>query len=143
MKKAVILYWSSTRNTEKVAFAIKEGWEAAGVNVSLRKTTEAKDIDYFDYDPVCVGSPSIRWYPPKQVTDFFFEKFDHYHEQKRVKTGAPKISRKNALIFCTYSGPHTGINEATRWASISVNSLSISASHLWTNGTFSANIMVQ
>jgi flavodoxin len=60
MKKAVILYWSSTRNTEKVAFAIKEGLEAAGVNISLRKTTEAKHIDYFDYDLVWVGSPSIR-----------------------------------------------------------------------------------
>jgi hypothetical protein len=26
--------------------------------------------------------------------------------------GAPKVRGKNALIFCTYSGPHTGINEA-------------------------------
>jgi hypothetical protein len=51
--------------------------------------------------------------PPKQVTDFQIEKFDYYYEQKRIKTGAPKISGKNALIFCTYSGPHTGINEAT------------------------------
>ena len=40
MKRAVILYWSSTGNTEKVAFAIKEGLETAGVNVSLMKTTE-------------------------------------------------------------------------------------------------------
>jgi len=29
-----------------------------------------------------------------------------------VKTSAPKVSGRNALIFCTYSGPHTGINEA-------------------------------
>ena len=48
MKHALILYWSSTGNTEKVDFAIKEGLESAGVNVSLIKTTEAKDIDYFD-----------------------------------------------------------------------------------------------
>lgn len=26
---------------------------------------------------------------------------------------SPKIKGKNALIFCTYSGPHTGLNEAT------------------------------
>ena len=25
---------------------------------------------------------------------------------------APRIPGKQALIFCTYSGPHTGINEA-------------------------------
>ena len=113
MKRAVILYWSSTGNTEKVAFAIKEGLEAAGVNVSLMKTTEAMDIDYFDYDLVCVGSPSIRWHPPKQVTEFLLKKFKDYHKQGKIKTGAPKVPGKNALIFCTYSGPHTGLREAT------------------------------
>jgi flavodoxin len=111
--RAVILYWSSTGNTEKVAFAIKEGLEKAGVNVSLKRTTEAEEIDFFDYDIVCIGSPSIRWHPPEQVSDFLIKKFNYYHEQKRIKTGAPKISGKNALIFCTYSGPHTGLNEAT------------------------------
>ena len=113
MKRAVILYWSSTGNTEKVAFAIKEGLEAAGVNVSLMKTTEAMDIDYFDYDLVCVGSPSIRWHPPKQVTEFLLKKFEDYRKQGKIKTGAPKVPGKNALIFCTYSGPHTGLREAT------------------------------
>jgi len=41
------------------------------------------------------------------------KKFYEYNEQKKIKTYAPKITRKNALIFCTYSGPHTGLNEAT------------------------------
>jgi len=113
VKRAVILYWSSTGNTEKVAFAIKEGLEAAGVNVSLLKTTEAEDIDYFDYELVCVGSPSIQWHPPKQVTEFLLKKFKDYHKQGKIKTGAPKVPGKNALIFCTYSGPHTGLREAT------------------------------
>jgi len=113
VKRAVILYWSSTGNTEKVAFAIKEGLEAAGVNVSLMKTTEAMDIDYFDYDLVCVGSPSIRFHPPKQVTDFLLKKFKDYQKQGKIKTGALKVQGKNALMFCTYSGPHTGLREAT------------------------------
>ena len=30
-----------------------------------------------------------------------------------IKPCAPKIAGKTAVIFCTYSGPHTGINEAT------------------------------
>jgi len=113
VKRAVILYWSSTGNTEKVAFAIKDGLAAAGVNVSLMKTTEAEDIDYFDYDLVCVGSPSIQWGPAKQVTEFLLKKFDEYRKQEKIKTAAPKVPGKNALIFCTYSGPHTGLNEAT------------------------------
>jgi flavodoxin len=69
VKWAVIVYWSNTGNTEKVAFGIKDGLEAAGIDVSIMKTTEAENIDYFDYDMVCVGSPSIRFHPPKQVTD--------------------------------------------------------------------------
>lgn len=113
MKSAVILYWSNTGNTKKVADAIKDGLESAGVKVSILKTTEADTIDYFNYDLVCVGAPSIQWHPPKQVTDFLLKKFKEYHKQEKIKTGAPTVPGKNALIFCTYSGPHTGLREAT------------------------------
>ena len=112
MKHAIVLYWSNTGNTKKVAFAIKDGLEAAGVNVSLMKTTQADDIDYFDYDLVCVGTPSIQWHPPKQVSELLFKKFEQYRKAGKIKTGAPKVPRKNALMFCTYSGPHTGLDEA-------------------------------
>jgi hypothetical protein len=113
VKRAVIVYWSNTGNSEKVAFAIKDGLEAAGVDVSIMKTTEAENIDYFDYDLVCVGSPSIRFHPPKQVTDFLLKKFKEHHKQEKIKTGAPKVPGKKALMFVTYSGPHTGLREAT------------------------------
>ena len=39
-------------------------------------------------------------------------KFSEYRQQGRVKLGCPRIPGKHALIFCTYSGPHTGVNEA-------------------------------
>ena len=96
-----------------MADAIKDGLESAGVKVSILKTTEADTIDYFNYDLVCVGAPSIQWHPPKQVTDFLLKKFKEYHKQEKIKTGAPTVPGKNALIFCTYSGPHTGLREAT------------------------------
>jgi hypothetical protein len=47
------------------------------------------------------------------VEKLLAQKFAVYHDQGRVKTGSPQVPGKNALIFCTYSGPHTGINEAT------------------------------
>lgn len=47
-KKAAIIYWSQTGNTEKVALAIKEGLERVGVNVSLMRVEGAEGIDYFD-----------------------------------------------------------------------------------------------
>lgn len=110
--RAAIIYWSKTGNTEKVAFAIKEALEASGVNVLLKRTDEAEDIDFCDYDLTCVGFPTHQWRPPEPVGVFVRSKFDEYRKQGRIKLGAPKVPGKNALIFCTYSGPHTGINEA-------------------------------
>ena len=110
--RAAIIYWSKTGNTEKVARAIKEGLEAGGADAALMGTEEAREIDYYDYDLVCVGFPSYRWHPPKPMVQFLARKFAAYHDQGRVKTRAPQVPGKNALIFCTYSGPHTGIDEA-------------------------------
>ena len=113
MKRALVLYWSSTGNTEKVALAINDGLESAGLDVLLLKITEAENVDYFDYDLVCVGFPSYQWHPPKPVTEFLHKKFDAYRKQQKIKESAPTVPRKNALVFCTYSGPHTGLREAT------------------------------
>ena len=110
--KAAIIYWSNTGNTEKVALAIKEGLQTAGAEVLLTRLEQAEDIDFYVYDLICIGFPSYHWHPPKPLDDFLKKKFAEYGRQGRVKTGAPKIEGKNALIFCTYSGPHTGINEA-------------------------------
>jgi flavodoxin len=113
LKSALIIYFSNTGNTEKVAYAIKEGLETAGLKVDLKKTQEASEVDFFDYDLVCVGSPSIEWQPAKPIADLLKAKLNFYRDQGKIKPCAPKIKGKNALIFCTYSGPHTGIDEAT------------------------------
>ena len=113
MKTALILYWSQTGNTEKVAQAIRLGLEEAGIQVTVKKPNEAENTDYFDYDLVCVGSPSIQWHPAKPIDDFLKNKLATYRKQGKIKPQAPKIPGKNALIFCTYSGPHTGLDEAT------------------------------
>jgi flavodoxin len=110
--KAAIIYWSKTGNTKKVANAVKEGLEAAEADVMLKQVEEAGDIDFYAYDLICLGFPAYQWSPPKPVDDFLKSKFAGYRKHGRIKTGAPKIFGKNVLIFCTYSGPHTGINEA-------------------------------
>ncbi len=35
-----------------------------------------------------------------------------YRRQGRIKVSCPEVAGKQALVFVTYSGPHTGINEA-------------------------------
>lgn len=111
--KALILFWSGTGNTKKVAEALKEGLQDIHVNVTLKTPKDAQDEDYFNYDLVCVGSPSIQWHPAKAMDDFLKSKLDFYRKQGKIRPCAPKIPGKYALIFVTYSGPHTGIDEAT------------------------------
>ena len=110
-KAALLIYWSKTGNTEKVASAIKEGLEDAGLNVVMKRIEESEDVDFLDYDFVCVGSPTYEWHPPPAMDDFLKKKHNRYCSEGKVKLDAPKIPGKNALVFCTYSGPHTGINE--------------------------------
>jgi flavodoxin len=113
LKSALIVYFSSTGNTQKVAYAIKEGLEAGGLQVDLKKPQEAGELDFDNYNLVCVGSPSIEWQPAKPIVNFLKAKLDLYRSQGKIKPCAPKVAGKNALVFCTYSGPHTGIDEAT------------------------------
>jgi flavorubredoxin len=113
MKTALIIYSSQTGNTEKVAQAMRLGLEEAGVKVTVKKPEAAADVDYFNYDLVCVGSPSIQWHPTKQMDHFLKSKMNEYRKQSKIKPSAPKVAGKNVLIFVTYSGPHTGLDEAT------------------------------
>ena len=110
--KAAILYWSKSGNTDKVAGAIREGLEASGVEVTHLWIEEAGDLDWFDYDLVCIGFPSYQFHPPEPVVAYLKNRFGRYRQEGRVILGCPRIPGKHALIFCTYSGPHTGINEA-------------------------------
>ena len=91
MKNALVLYWSKTGNTKKVAFAINDGLESAGLNVSVKKIAEVENVDYFDYDLVCVGFPSYQWHPPKPVADFLHNKFDTYKKQEKTKKPHQKL----------------------------------------------------
>jgi flavodoxin len=113
MKNALIIYWSKRGNTAKVANAIKQGLEKAEFQVTMKKQEEAENVDYFDFDLVCVGAPSYSWHPPEPMTNFLKSKFAAYRKEGKIKPCAPKVQGKNALIFVTYSGPHTGMDEAT------------------------------
>ena len=111
MKKALVLYCSITGNTEKVAKSIYEGLKEGGMETKFLKFQEAGDIDYFDYDLVCVGAPSYSWCVPAPFNEFLKKKFNHYKSIGKIKPNSPRVG-KSALVFCTYSGPHTGIDEA-------------------------------
>ena len=112
MKKAIVLYWSHSGNTEKVAVRIQNGLDEGGFETLLVKLENVDTIDFFDYDLVCFGVPSYSWHPPKEADDYLRTQFSRYRKEGRILVGAPRVQGKNALVFCTYSGPHTGTGEA-------------------------------
>ncbi len=110
--KALIIYWSGTGNTRKVADTIQAALAGAGVDTRLKLVKEAADDDLYAYDLVFVGSPSYMWQPPPPMLKYIKERMDYYRERDTVKMGAPGLPGKRAVVFVTYSGPHTGLNEA-------------------------------
>lgn len=111
MVNAIIIYYTKTGNTEKVALAIKEGLSGGGAKVSIYKVEDAVEVDFYAFDLVCIGFPSYQWRPPEPMNKFLKNKFNGYRKKGSIKWSAPTVPGKNALIFCTYSGPHTGIRE--------------------------------
>jgi len=112
LKKALIVYWSATGNTEKVAFAIRDGLKDAGMEVEMVKTKGTEELDYFQYDLVCVGSPVHQFHLPEPMSKLLKGMFTKYGNEKRILPNAPTVKGKHALIFCTWAGGHTGIDEA-------------------------------
>jgi flavodoxin len=112
MKQAAIIYDSKTGNTEKVALAIRDGLQKGGIEVLVEKVETAHHIDFFNYDLICIGSPSYMWHPLDSINKFLTKKHENYRNKGLIKLDSPKVLGKHALIFCTYSGPHTGIAEA-------------------------------
>ncbi len=112
MDNALIIYLSKTSNTEKVAIAIKKGIERAGKSVTIKRIEQAMEEDLYNYDLVCFGTPILHALPPRQVLEFIEENDKRYRRAGEVVLASPKLINKNALVFCTYSGPHCGLNEA-------------------------------
>jgi flavodoxin len=110
--KVLIYYWSATGNTEKVAFSIQKALEREGVTPVMKKITKAGIDDLYNYDLVFMGSPSYMWAPPEPVREIIQAIMDFQRKRGDIKPCAPKIPGKKAVTFVTYSGPHTGIDEA-------------------------------
>jgi flavodoxin I len=95
-----------------VTLAIRDGLQKGGLEVVVEKVENAHHINFFDYDLICIGSPSYLWHPLDSIKNFLTKKHENYRSKGLIKLGSPKVSGKHALAFCTYSGPHTGIAEA-------------------------------
>src|SRR5665647_1614612 len=71
MKKVLVLYYSRTRNTEKMAKAVAEGSQSNGVEVELNYHVDAESLS--SYDAILVGAPTYNHDMPVDFKNLFEE----------------------------------------------------------------------
>lgn len=59
MKKAAVIYWSGTGNTEAMANAVAEGMKSEGAEVSLLSADAVSAADLAGLDAVALGCPAM------------------------------------------------------------------------------------
>jgi len=106
---ALVLYFSPGGNTKKVAEAIVAGLDRGGAKATLLSLREAEDVSYDNYDLVCLGSPSYNFNVPEPVLRYVKGTL----RGAAVRLRAPAVTSKWGVVFVTYGGPHSGIDEAT------------------------------
>jgi flavorubredoxin len=111
--KVLNLYFSATGNTEKVAMRIGEAVQEIGREVdTLKVTGKDIEIDILNYDFVIVGSGVYAQLPGKPLIELFKELKQKYRKAGEIKPTSPRRPSAYAIVYCTYGGAHTGINEA-------------------------------
>jgi multimeric flavodoxin WrbA len=111
--KSLVAYFSPGGNTQKVAQAIVKGLESRNAQVELSPLEDAGEKDFYAYDLVCLGAPAYNFTVPEPMGRYVKEQLRRAHRYDRVHLRAPTLPNKWAVVFVTYAGPHTGIQEAT------------------------------
>jgi len=110
--KVLNLYFSATGNTQKVARQITITTASCGHQVDTVRATKGADIDLLAYDLIFAGSGVYEWLPGKPLRTLFGRMRQKYVALGKIKPGAPPRPGKSAIVYCTYGGGHTGVNEA-------------------------------
>jgi hypothetical protein len=107
------LFYSSTHNTEKVAKQIHDVVEELGYSIDTIKVTSPDlDVDILLYDLIFVGSGVYGQLPGQLLIDLHRRLLQQYNERGKVKPASPRRPSAYTVIYCTFGGVHTGINEA-------------------------------
>jgi NAD(P)H dehydrogenase (quinone) len=94
MARALVCYYSRTRNTEKMAARIADVLKGEGLNVDVKKVEGTKVDDLLRYDCLVFGSPtyygSMAW-PLKKLLDESVK----FHGKLRGRVGGAFASSAN------------------------------------------------
>lgn len=91
MKKAAIIFWSGTGNTETMAKAIEAGAKEAGAEVSLYTASEFIPEELTEFDTVAFGCPSMG-----------AEELEETEFEPMFTSCRPRLKGKRIALFGSY-----------------------------------------
>lgn len=107
------LFYTLTKNTEKVAQQIHDAVEELGYPIdTINVTSGEQDIDILQYNMVFMGSGVYGSLPGQPLIKLLQRLTHQYKKAGELKPACPRRPSAYTVIYCTYGGGHTGINEA-------------------------------
>jgi len=111
-KRGIVIYWSATGNTKKAAEAAGAGLREGGIDVKVVTVEDAISEELYDFDVVVIASPSYMFAPPDPVREYVKKKMKVHQSRGDIRLKAPALPMKHGGVLVTFSGPHTGLDEA-------------------------------
>jgi len=109
--KVLNLYYSATGNTSKIAGQIEKAVQKSGYEVTTVKAGLNIELDILAYDFVFIGSGVYTWMPGKPLMELISKLREQYRTGE-IKPASPRRLKSKVVVYCTYGGGHTGVNEA-------------------------------
>lgn len=94
MVKVLVVYYSSTGNTAKMAQAVAEGVRKEGVEVEVKKVEETKPEDLLRPEGIIIGSPTYYGSPAAEIKKLVDESV-RFHGELEGKVGGAFSSSAN------------------------------------------------
>ena len=94
MAKVLIVYYSKTGNTEKMAQAVAKGAEKEGVEVEVKEVSKTNCEDLLSAQGIIIGSPTYYGLPAAPLKELLDESVQ-YHGQLEGKIGGAFASSAN------------------------------------------------
>jgi NAD(P)H dehydrogenase (quinone) len=94
VKKAIVIYYSQSGNTKKMAECVLEGLKKEGLDADLKSATEVQAQDLLKYDALIIGSPTYYGSMAAEVKKLLDDSVQ-FHGKLDGKIGAAFSSSAN------------------------------------------------
>lgn len=94
MAKILIVYYSRSGNTKKMASLVEAGVKAEGIDVTLKDVSKTKAKELLDYDGIIIGSPTYYGTMAAEIKKLLDDSVT-FHGQLEGKVGAAFSSAAN------------------------------------------------